>query len=142
MANNSQLLQGRLKKAGYSNTQARQLVFAALDQPEPQTIRQLTNRVSKQVDRASVYRTISLFEQLGIVHRITIGWKYKLELSDQFVAHHHHLSCLGCGKTIDIGDEKHIDDFIKEVAANFGFEPRRHQFEVDGYCSTCKNQAH
>lgn len=138
MANNSQLLQESLKTAGYSNTHARQIVFAALDQAEPQTVRQLTDKVSGQVDRASVYRAITLFETIGIVHRITIGWKYKLELSDQFVAHHHHLSCLSCGKTIDIGDEKHIDNFIKDVAANFGFEPRRHQFEIDGYCSDCK----
>lgn len=138
MANNSQLLQESLKTAGYSNTHARQTVFAALDQAEPQTVRQLTDKVSGQVDRASVYRAITLFETIGIVHRITIGWKYKLELSDQFVAHHHHLSCLSCGKTIDIGDEKHIDNFIKDVAANFRFEPRRHQFEIDGYCSDCK----
>lgn len=65
------------------------------------------------------------------------GWKYKLELSDEFVSHHHHVSCLRCGTVVDIQDEEHIDAFIQEVAQRIGFKPRRHQFEIDGYCKNC-----
>ncbi len=122
---------------GYSTTKARQAVFRLLIGSEPQSMHQLLERAKGTVDRVSVYRNIEVFEKIGIVHRIYIGWKYKLELSDQFISHHHHLSCLKCGKVIDIEDERHIDEFIKEVSVKFGFEPRRHQFEVDGYCREC-----
>jgi Fur family ferric uptake transcriptional regulator len=126
-----------LSEHGYHITKARELTFSLLNSPQPQAMNEILTRANGRVDRVSVYRNIDLFEKLGLVHRIYVGWKYKLELSDQFMSHHHHLSCLGCGKTIDIEDEKHIDDFITAVSGSFGFQPRRHQFEVDGYCKDC-----
>lgn len=126
-----------LRTNGYRLTNAREVTFKLLISPEPQSISQILIKAHGQVDRVSVYRNIEVFEKLGIVHRIYVGWKYKLELSDEFMAHHHHLSCLECGKIIDIEDEQHINDFIQEVAEKFGFKPRRHQFEIDGYCAQC-----
>lgn len=123
---------------GYHLTQARELVFLTLlNSSKPLSLRELYTQISSKVDRASVYRNIELFEKLGIVHRIYIGWKYKLELSDQFIAHHHHLICLSCGKVIDIKDERHIDEFTRDIARQFDFQPRSHQFEIDGYCKEC-----
>lgn len=128
---------------GYRLTTAREATFRLLVSSEPQSIGEiLVDAKRANVDRVSIYRNIKLFEKLGIVHRIYIGWKYKLELSDEFIEHHHHLSCLECGKVIDIEDEKHIDEFIDSVANKVGFVPRRHLFEVDGYCKDCqKNRA-
>lgn len=127
-----------LSSNGYRLTVARESTFKLLISPEPQSISQILAKASGKVDRVSVYRNIEVFEKLGIVHRIYVGWKYKIELSDVFTSHHHHLSCLGCGKIIDIEDEQHIDDFIQEVTKKFDFEPRSHQFEVDGYCKDCR----
>lgn len=124
---------------GYRITDAREATFKLLVSTEPQSIREIIAKAKQNnVDRVSVYRNIELFEKLGIVHRIYIGWKYKVELSDEFMAHHHHLSCLGCGKIIDIQDEKHIDRFVEDIANSVGFKPRRHIFEVDGYCKNCQ----
>lgn len=77
-------------------TTARLTTFNLLISPEPQSIAEIQAKAKGAVDRVSIYRSIDLFEKLGIVHRIYVGWKYKIELSDQFMAHHHHLSCLGC----------------------------------------------
>ncbi|HEY1063689.1 MAG TPA: Fur family transcriptional regulator [Candidatus Saccharimonadales bacterium] len=128
-----------LKHNGHQVTKTREAVFRLLLSPEPQTVNEILMKSGGTVDRVSVYRNLDLFEKLGIVHRIYIGWKYKIELSDEFTGHHHHLSCLQCGKTIDIEDERHIDEFIHQVAGRFGFQPRRHQFEIDGYCKDCQN---
>jgi Fe2+ or Zn2+ uptake regulation protein len=134
------LLQNVLTDYGYSMTKARQTVFDLLNTPEPQSMAELTKKAVGRLDRASVYRNIALFEELGIVHRIYIGWKYKLELSDSFLAHHHHLSCLKCGKVVDIHDDALVDEFIKKVTEQFGFIPKRHQLEVDGVCAACQQK--
>lgn len=127
-----------LQSNGYRTTVPRRKTFQLLAKSEPQSIRQLLKKAGDDIDRVTLYRNIELFEKLDIAHRVYIGWKYKIELSEDFVEHHHHLSCLGCGKVIDIDDEKHIDDFIQNVASKFNFVPRRHQFEIDGYCEDCR----
>ncbi|MDB5169825.1 MAG: transcriptional regulator, Fur family transcriptional regulator, ferric uptake regulator [Candidatus Saccharibacteria bacterium] len=128
-----------LKNQGHQITKAREATFRLLLHSEPQSLNEILMKADGQVDRVTIYRNIDLFEKLGIAHRIYIGWKYKIELSDEFTGHHHHLSCLRCGKVIDIEDETHIDEFIQDVAKKFGFQPRRHQFEVDGYCQDCQS---
>src|SRR5579859_5743980 len=89
-----------LHAQGQSLTRPRRIVFMALQKSEPKTMQQLVSACAGQVDRASVYRSVTLFEKLGIVQRLQIGWKYKLELSDAFQRHHHHLTCLKCGQSI------------------------------------------
>jgi Fur family transcriptional regulator, ferric uptake regulator len=138
MSDPTNTLKNILKQRDYSVTKQRLLVFNLLVGQEPMTMSELIKKAAGRVDKVSVYRTITLFEQVGVTQRLNIGWKYKIELTDKFSDHHHHLSCLKCGDVIDIGDEKHIDDFINEVAEKFGFEPRKHQFEVDGYCKKCR----
>jgi Fe2+ or Zn2+ uptake regulation protein len=134
---NIQSLKKILSDNGYKITKAREDTFLVLLSPEPQSMAALIEKAKNKVDRVTMYRNIDLFEKLGIVNRIYVGWKYKLELSDNFMDHHHHLSCLSCGKVVDIEDEQHINEFIKSVTDTFKFTPRHHQFEIDGFCSTC-----
>lgn len=100
-------------------------------------MRELADRSKGRIDRASLYRTIGLFERLGLVQRIYIGWKYKIELSDVLTHHHHHLSCLHCGKTIAITEEAHIEAMISSLAQRHSFTATNHQLEVRGYCTDC-----
>ncbi len=90
-----------------------------------------------QIDRASVYRTISLFEKLGVVHRIQIGWKYKIELSDDFHHHHHHLTCLKCGRVIPFEEDDELLQSLNSVANSHNFSIETHQLEVQGLCDEC-----
>ena len=126
-----------LKKSGHSVTQVRQDVFSALMDSGPITMAQLTNKVQARVDRASVYRTIALFEKLGIVNRLQIGWKYKLELSDLFADHHHHATCLQCGKVLSLNEDEVLEANIHKLAQTVGFTPQSHSLEIRGLCPTC-----
>lgn len=130
-----------LRENGCSLTTPRKAVFAALQHQEPQTMRELTAAVGGKVDRASVYRTVALFESFGIVQRLQIGWKYKLELSDQFSDHHHHLSCVRCGRTIALQEDTVLEMRIKTLARAQGFQAIDHQFEVRGLCQACQAAA-
>lgn len=124
-----------LKESGFSITAARSAVFEALLGQEPMSMHQLIARAAS-VDRASVYRTIELFEQLGIVQRLAIGWKYKIELTDKFSAHHHHLTCTQCSKVTPL-NENELERLIEQMARSYGFLPRSHQIEIQGICSEC-----
>lgn len=125
-----------LKSKKYSITGARLTVFRALAGQEPQNMHELVGKV-REIDRASVYRTVDLFERLGIVHRIHAGWKYKIELSDRFAEHHHHLTCTNCGRTIAM-NESDLEKMIGEIAAHHGFHPTSHQIEIQGLCVDCR----
>jgi Fe2+ or Zn2+ uptake regulation protein len=137
---NVKKFQDMLNESGHHVTKPRTELFQLLDHPEPLSMRELLAKANDKIDRVSVYRNIELFESLGIVKRVHIGWKYKLELTDDFISHHHHLSCLRCAKVIDIEDEKHLDEFIKQISTKFNFKVIKHQFELEGYCRDCKKQ--
>ena len=134
-----QLLKVRLKMAGYSNTKTRRLVFDALLNQEPQTMHEITTTLAASVDRASTYRTIDLFEKLGIVQKLHIGWKYKIELTDAFHDHHHHMTCLGCGSLTALDGDSHIENDIEDLAKKHNFTITLHQLEISGYCSNCSS---
>lgn len=133
-------LQRILRERGYSVTRQRLLLFEALTNQEPMTMHELYGHLQGKLDRASAYRTVSLFETLGIVRRINIGWKYKLELSDTFTEHHHHLSCLHCHRVVPINEEE-LEKFVAALAAKHDFIPYDHQIEIQGYCAACVSSA-
>lgn len=135
---NIALLEQKLRSAGQSNTKSRQLVFAALEGQEPMAMSDLVTRVDNTVDRASVYRTIKLFEELGIVHKLQIGWKYKLELSDDFHDHHHHIACIKCGTILPIDEDKGLEVMIHSLADSHKFKLLTHQLELRGICKQCQ----
>jgi Fe2+ or Zn2+ uptake regulation protein len=127
-----------LKSNSYSLTKARKTVFLALIDKEPQTMAELVKAVGGKIDRASIYRVIALFEKLGIVERIQIGWKYKLELSDVFRSHHHHITCVKCGRTQMFEESKLIEFELKQLAEEAGFTETGHQLELRGICTNCQ----
>lgn len=126
-----------LKQHGQKATSARLLVFEALQDKEPQTIQEVYSYCAGLADRSSVYRAISLFERLGIVKRLQIGWKYKLELSDDFQHHHHHLTCLSCGKTIPLPEDTELEKRLRALSDDNDFTITEHQLEIQGYCKNC-----
>lgn len=128
-----------LRQAGYSVTTARRRVFKALQGEEPLTMRQIINRC-RSVDRASVYRTIGLFEELGIIGRLQSGWKYRIELSDSFNRHHHHATCLICGRALDIPADARLEVRLYEIAELLNFQLERHQLELQGTCADCQKK--
>jgi len=119
-----------------SITKTRTAVFDALLGQEPLSMHELITRLPA-VDRASVYRSIELFERLGIVQRLHTGWKYKIELSDAFAEHHHHLTCTACGRTIPM-NETELEQTIARLARAHSFTPYTHQIEIQGLCAQCQ----
>ncbi|PZE76179.1 transcriptional repressor [Curtobacterium sp. MCBD17_034] len=51
-------------------------------------------------------------------------------------AHHHHLYCVSCGRTVEI--EAPIEDWVDTVAAEHGFSRVRHVVDIFGVCDDCR----
>lgn len=127
-----------LKLNSLSNTVTRQVVFNALSLLEkPVSMNELIHMCS-DIDRVSVYRTINAFEKAGIVNRVNVGWKYKVELSDNFKEHHHHLTCVSCGTIIDFDEPQNLDEELHKIALSKKFILQNHILELKGVCSKCK----
>lgn len=128
-----------LKQHDLSNTKSRAQVFSALAEAEiPLSMNELIGKC-QNVDRVSIYRIIAVFERLEIVHRVQLGWKYKLELGDSFHAHHHHMTCLTCSRIIKFDEPLFLDKELKLIAANKNFILQQHTLELRGICDDCKS---
>jgi len=127
-----------LKKHKLSASKARLEVFNALLHQEPLAMSEIVTKLSGKVDRATVYRTIDILEKITVVQRLQIGWKYKIELTDSFHEHHHHIICQKCGTLVAIDGDSHIEQDISDLAKKFGFSITSHQLEIKGICKSCK----
>ena len=88
-----------LKQNRHYITKPRLSLFVILQERPALTMQHLIPLLPRH-DQATVYRNIELFEQLGIINRLRLGWQTKIELSDIFHHHHHHFSCLNCNKVL------------------------------------------
>lgn len=128
-------IQSILKNQGFNFTKSREEIFQALLRWQPATTTQLVAAAAKS-DRATVYRTLQLFVDLGIAKKVYTGFKYRYELGDDLQEHHHHLTCLRCKNVLDVHTPE-IEYAIEQTAASNGFRPVRHDLEITGYCARC-----
>lgn len=133
-----ELLKDKLRSAGYSHTKSRIIVFNTIEQNQPLTVARLIDSIAGQIDRASIYRTIKLFEELSIIKRLQIGWKYRIELSDEFQEHHHHMVCVSCGKIINFNETPELEHALKQIAESSNTTMLSHSLELAIRCNDCK----
>lgn len=139
MVSEKTLFYNIIKSNGYSMTKPRQAVFIVfLNSTSPISVRELTDILSTTVDRSSIYRTVELFEELNILRRIQTGWKYKLELSDIFKPHHHHITCTSCGRISTIEQDRGLEDELQQIAHSTGYSLTGHTLELEGLCEICR----
>lgn len=117
-------------------TTPRRAVAATLQATGPASIKQLADRLHGQVDQASVYRTVALFERLGVIHHLVLGGRRVIELTDVFSHHHHHLTCTNCGRIQAISDDR-LERSLHALVASHGFIAHSHTLEVSGLCRDC-----
>ena len=120
----------------HNYTNARSLLFKQLLNQGPLSAGEIVN-LCHDINRATTYRNLLLFEQLGIVKRIWIGFKSKYELSDRFSPHHHHLLCVKCKLTVTIEDQT-LEKLIQNLSTKVGIKPLDHYVEITGLCQNCQ----
>lgn len=86
----------------------------------------------------TVYATLELFEQLGIVRRVHTGGG--TALFDTRTTEHHHLVCKDCGKVEDLDTPLELSPALQSAKAT-GFTPDRASLVIEGHCAACKTRA-
>jgi len=87
---------------------------------------------------STIYRTLELLEELGVVSRRT---EYEKEVSFVYCgeAHHHHAICRVCGHVADVECDA-IDHIKTSLERQRGFELDEHTIEFYGRCVRCRNR--
>jgi Fur family transcriptional regulator, ferric uptake regulator len=125
----------RLRQHGHSVTPQRVAVFDYLRENDPVPMAQIIS-YNDLGDQATIYRTIALFKKLDVAHDVILGGRKMLELTDEFDIHHHHVSCLKCGRTVTLEDPV-VERRLQLLAQTQGFKLVGHQVEISGICATC-----
>tara|TARA_Y100000590_G_scaffold205690_1_gene233196 strand:- start:232 stop:645 length:414 start_codon:yes stop_codon:yes gene_type:complete len=119
---------------GLKLTDQRKIIAKVMSEADDHPdVDELYNRVSKidsKISIATVYRTVKLFEEAGIVtkHDFKGGKARYEELSE---SHHDHLIDIKTGKIIEFVDEE-IEKLQKKVAEKYGYVLVDHKLELYG----------
>jgi len=111
--------------------------LSASDIPlSPQELYRSLIKKKIKIGLTSIYRSLDLFESLGIVFKIVNGSsvKYKFcEMED----HHHHIVCKKCGDVVEL-HFCDISDWSEKVKESTGYEVTDNQLNFYGFCKNCK----
>jgi len=139
----------KLRAWGHRTTIPRNAVIELLDRstkhPSAEEIYLAVHRTHPGIGLTTVYRTLELIEQMGIIRKLVFGdgWS-RYEISDgPRWRYHHHLFCMKCGKVMDCTDfvieEQRLLKKIAEVLSKkYKFRISTHQLHFYGLCKKCR----
>ena len=100
------------------------------DHPDVQALFRRAVRVDPKISQATVYRTVRLFEESGILERLDFGdGPKRYEEADG--EHHDHLIDIDSGEVIEFHNEE-IERLQEEIARKLGFRLVNHRMELYG----------
>jgi Fur family ferric uptake transcriptional regulator len=97
---------------------------------------------SMDIGLATVYRSLELLAELGILQKMEFGdgcSRYEVGTMSPDEHQHHHLICLKCGKVMEFSDDL-LDVLEKEVAEKSEFRIVDHQVKFFGYGRDCQRK--
>ncbi|MBW1714383.1 MAG: transcriptional repressor [Deltaproteobacteria bacterium] len=95
------------------------------------------SRKNESISLATVYRTLRLFKDLGLIEERRLGQvNCYYEIKD--LAGHQHLVCSCCGNVIEF-DSNLIRKIIRKVQLDYGFNVTKTELYMEGYCEQCKD---
>tara|TARA_B110000438_G_scaffold190842_1_gene182467 strand:+ start:263 stop:679 length:417 start_codon:yes stop_codon:yes gene_type:complete len=127
-------------KNGVRLTDQRKLVARIMsesdDHPDVDELHKRVSKVDSKISIATVYRTVKLFEESGIVAKHDFkGNKARYEQAPQ--EHHDHLIDINTGEIMEFVNED-IEKLQKQVAEKLGYKLVDHRLEL--YGSKIKNK--
>jgi Fur family transcriptional regulator, ferric uptake regulator len=129
----------QLRARGYRLTPQRQLVLEAvtrLGHATPDEIADEVRRTASGVNISTIYRTLELLEELGLVTHTHLGHgapTYHAASDDD----HLHLVCRACGGIEEVSPSV-VDQALQRLASQHGFAVDVGHFAIFGTCAACR----
>ncbi len=122
----------RCEAKGLRLTEQRRVIARVLegadDHPDVEELYSRASAVDPRISLATVYRTVKLFEEAGILERLDFrDGRARYEDADR--DHHDHLIDLHSGEVIEFVDEE-IEQLQEKIAAKLGYNLKGHRLEL------------
>ena len=134
-------LQDKLNRSGLRLTHPRQVVMSVLEAASiplsPQSIHQRSLDAQEEIGLVSVYRTLDLLTELGLVRRV-----HGHDECQGYVlaspGHHHHVICRRCEAAVEFTGMEDLSPLIERIQEQTGFIIDEHLLQFYGLCPTCQ----
>ncbi len=117
---------------GLRMTEQRRIIAKVLseanDHPDVETVYERASAVDKRIGLATVYRTLRLFEESGILERHDFG-DGRSRYEEAAGEHHDHLIDVQSGKVVEFTNAE-IEALQRKVAADLGYRIVDHRLEL------------
>jgi Fur family ferric uptake transcriptional regulator len=124
----------RCEANGLRLTGQRRTIAAVLesadDHPDVEELYNRASSVDPRISLATVYRTVKLFEESGILEKHEFG-DGRARYEDAEREHHDHLIDIQSGEVIEFIDDE-IEKLQERIADRLGYELRGHRLELYG----------
>jgi Fur family ferric uptake transcriptional regulator len=100
------------------------------DHPDVEELYGRASKLDAAISIATVYRTVKLFEEAGILERLEFG-DGRARYEDAERDHHDHLIDMHSGEVIEFVDPD-IEALQEKIAAKLGYQLRGHRMELYG----------
>ncbi|MFC2122823.1 Fur family transcriptional regulator [Bacteroidota bacterium] len=130
----------KLKKLGYRLTPQRLMIVSAIENSHDHiSAEEIYSQVVAKypnVNISTIYRTLELLEQLGLVTETDLGGgRVRYHPADK--GHHHHLICQECGTVIDL-DEAALSPLRDALLRQYDFTADLRHLGIFGRCKKCR----
>lgn len=130
----------KLNELGYRLTPQRVMILAAIENSDHHiSVEEIYAQITvkyPQVNISTVYRTLELLEQLGLVTETDLGGgRVRYHPVDK--GRHHHLVCQECGAVIDL-DESLLSSLKNTLLREYKFSADLKHLAIFGHCVNCK----
>ena len=132
----------RCEAAGLRMTEQRrviaQVLEASTDHPDVEELYARANKIDPRISLATLYRTVKLFEETGILERVEFG-DGRARYEDAERDHHDHLIDMNSGEVIEFLDPD-IEALQEKIAQKLGYKLRGHKLELYGVPINAKDK--
>lgn len=130
-----------LQRGSYRLTRPRERVAALIGNRRghftASDLVEAARRQGSRVGRATIFRALDTFAELGVVERIDLpNGEHAYVVCEPELAHHHHVVCTSCGRSTEV-EGCSIADLAREASTRTGYRVDTHRIELYGLCPEC-----
>lgn len=107
-----------------------EVLETAQDHPDVEELHGRASEIDDKISIATVYRTVKLFEEAGLLERLEFG-DGRARYEDAERDHHDHLIDMQSGEIIEFVDPE-IEELQERIAARLGYKLKGHRLELYG----------